>query len=386
MKIKDITPFVVSQDLETPFYFSQWHYASRKICLVKITLEDGTYGWGEGYGPADMIYTGIQFLKPFIIGLNVLENEKIWETMYLRTLDFGRSGIFNAAISAIDVAAWDCKGKVLNLPVSVLLGGVKNEIIHPYATGFYFTDSPTLEHDLIKEAQEYRKQGFKAAKMKVGLGIEKDVYYVNLLKNALGEDVKLMIDSNHAYNYREALELSKRVEHLNIGWFEEPVHPEDLKGYNALRKNTTIPIAGGECEYLKHGFKKLFEEDAVDIAQPDICASGGLTEAKRIATLAQTYHKDIVPHSWGTWIAISAAIHFVANLDKNPGRMFSDVPMIELDRTENPLRDHIIQHSIEVENGEIKVPQLPGLGIDVNEKYLEQYGDDNAKKHLEVWQ
>ncbi|NME67808.1 mandelate racemase/muconate lactonizing enzyme family protein [Flammeovirga aprica] len=386
MKIVDITPYVLSQELETPFYFSQWHYASRKICLVKVTLEDGTYGWGEGYGPADMIKTGIDFLKGFIIGENVLENEKIWQIMYLRTLDFGRSGIFNSAISAIDVACWDCKGKVLQQPVSVLLGGVKNPIIHPYATGFYFTDSPTLEDDLIKEANYYKEQGFRAAKMKVGLGIEKDVYYVNLLKNALGDDVKLMIDSNHAYNYREALELCKRIEHLNIGWFEEPVHPEDFKGYKALRENTHIPIAGGECEYLKHGFKRLFENDSVDIAQPDICATGGLTEVKRIATLAQSYHKDIVPHSWGTWIAISAAIHFVANLDQNPGRMFRNAPMIELDRTENPLRDDVIEHHIEVINGEIKVPELPGLGIEVNQKYLNKYGDNSSKQSLEVWQ
>ncbi|ANQ52364.2 mandelate racemase/muconate lactonizing enzyme family protein [Flammeovirga sp. MY04] len=380
MKIIDIQPYVLSQDLETPFFFSQWHYASRKICLVKITLEDGTYGWGEGYGPADMIKQGIEFFKPFVLGENVLENEKIWQVMYLRSLDFGRSGIFNAAISAIDLAIWDCKGKVLNQPVSVLLGGVKNPVIHPYATGFYFTDSPTLDDDLRKEAEFYKRSGFKAAKMKVGLGLEKDLHYVNLLKEALGDDVKLMIDSNHAYNYREALELAKKIEHLNIGWFEEPVHPEDYNGYKKLKENTTIPIAGGECEYHKHGFKRLFDNDCVDIAQPDIAATGGLTEAKRIAALASAYHKDIVPHSWGTWIAISAAVHFVGNLDKNPGRMYMDAPMIELDRTENPLRDDVTIPSIEVINGEIKVPNTPGLGVDVNEEFLEKYAIDNRKE------
>ncbi|NLR91847.1 mandelate racemase/muconate lactonizing enzyme family protein [Flammeovirga agarivorans] len=385
MKIIDIQPYVLSQDLETPFYFSQWHYASRKICLVKVTLEDGTYGWGEGYGPADMIKTGIDFFKPFVLGENALENEKIWQIMYLRSMDFGRSGIFNAAISAIDIALWDAKGKLLNLPVSVLLGGVKNPVIHPYATGFYFTDSPTLEEDLAKEAKIYKELGFKAAKMKVGLGIEKDVHYVELLKKHLGDDVKLMIDSNHAYNYREALKLCKRIEHLDIGWFEEPVHPEDYKGYSKLRENTTIPIAGGECEYLRHGFKRLFETESVDIAQPDICASGGLTEAKRIAALASSYHKDIVPHSWGTWIAISAAVHFVSNLDQNPGRMFRNAPMIELDRTENPLRDDVTKHSIQVNNGEIQVPTTPGLGVDVNQEFLEKYSIDKNASTEPLW-
>ncbi|AZQ64895.1 mandelate racemase/muconate lactonizing enzyme family protein [Flammeovirga pectinis] len=386
MKIKEIKPYVISQQLEEPFYFSQWEYASRKICLVKITLEDGTYGWGEGYGPADVLKAGIEFFKPFIIGKNALEHEEIWQTMYMRSLDYGRSGVFQAAVSAIDVALWDIKGKVFNQPVSVLLGGVKNPVIHPYATGFYFTQSPTLEADLVKEAKLYKKLGFKAAKMKVGLGIEKDVFYVDLLSKALGPDIKLMIDSNHAYNYREALELCNRLKNYNIGWFEEPVSPEDYNGYKRLRDNTDIPIAGGECEYLKHGFKRLFDADAVDIAQPDICASGGLTEAKRIATLASTYHKDIVPHSWGTWIAISAAVHFVANLDKNPGRMFGEAPMIELDRTENPLRDNVTFSDVKVENGKILIPTTPGLGVDVNQDYLEKYASDNRRKEsVEVW-
>lgn len=373
MKIVDIIPFVIAQDLEVPFYFSQWDYASRKICLVKIILEDGTIGWGEGYGPAEVLKAGVEFFKPHVIGKNVLESEHIWQTMYLRSIDFGRSGALNGALSAIDVGVWDAKGKVLGQPVSVLLGGVKNPIIHPYATGFYFTDSPTLKADLEKEAKLYVEKGFKAAKMKVGLGIEKDVYYVNLLKNILGDDVKLMIDSNHAYNYREAIELSRRLEHLNIGWFEEPVHPDDYEGYKRLRDQTNIPIAGGECEYLKHGFKRLFENDSVDIAQPDICAAGGLTEAKRIATLASVYHKDIVPHSWGTWIAISAAVHFMANIDQNPGRMFRDCPMIELDRTENPLRDDVTKPGFEVLNGEIKPPTAPGLGVEISEEFLEKY-------------
>ncbi|GJM64274.1 mandelate racemase/muconate lactonizing enzyme family protein [Persicobacter diffluens] len=378
MKIVDIQPWVIEQELENPFYFSQWHYASRKICLVKVTLEDGTYGWGEGYGPADVIKAGIEFFKPHILGQNALETETIWQIMYLRSLDFGRSGIFQAAIAAIDVALWDVKGKVLNQPVSVLLGGVKNPVIQPYATGFYFTDAPTMEEDFIKEAELYKQQGFKAAKMKVGLGLEKDVYWVNFLSKALGEDVRLMIDANHGYNYREAYELCRQIEHLNIGWFEEPVAPDDYNGYKKLRENTSIPIAGGECEYLRHGFRRLFENDCVDIAQPDICATGGLTEVKRIATLAQAYHKDIVPHSWGTWIAISAAVHLVGNLDQNPGRMNRECPMIELDRTENPLRDDVVNHSLKFDNGFIPVPDAPGLGVDVNQEFLEKYASNNT--------
>ncbi|NIJ45320.1 D-galactarolactone cycloisomerase [Wenyingzhuangia heitensis] len=380
MIIKEITPYVLTSKLDEPFYFSQWQYDTRKICLVKITLEDGTYGWGEGYGPADVIKAGIEFFRPFIIGKNAIENECIWQEMYLRSLDFGRSGVFQAAVSAIDVALWDLKGKILNQPVSVLLGGVKNPEIHPYATGLYFERVENLEKKLVDEALSYKNEGFKAIKMKVGLGIEQDTHYVKAVREAIGDDIKLMIDANHAYSYKEALELALNVEKYNISWFEEPVSPEDYDGYRKLRLRTSIPIAGGECEYLKHGFKRLFDNDCVDIAQPDICATGGLTEVKRIASLAQTYSKDVVPHTWGTWIAISAAVHLVANLDKNPGRMYSDKPVMELDRTENPLRDEVVKHSLIIKNGVLTVPKNPGLGVDIDEDALKKYSCDANTK------
>ncbi|SDM60062.1 mandelate racemase/muconate lactonizing enzyme family protein [Kriegella aquimaris] len=375
MKIAEIVPYVISHTLDTPFYFSQWEYDTRKICIVKIVLEDGTYGWGEGYGPANVLKAGIDFFKPFLIGKNALEHETLWQEMYRRSIDYARSGVLQAAISAIDVALWDIKGKVFNQPVSVLLGGVKNPIIEPYATGLYFTRGEGQKEKLVEEALLYKSQGFKAVKMKVGLNIEKDIAYVAAVRKAIGPDMRLMIDANHAYSYREALKLSKEIEKYDIGWFEEPVSPEDYEGYRKLRENTSIPISGGECEYLKFGFRRLLENECVDIAQPDICATGGLTEAKRIATLAQTYGKDIVPHSWGTWIAISAAVHFVANLDKNPGRMYNDLPTMELDRTENALRDEVTRHQLKIENGLLYVPDAPGLGVEVSEVALQKYSE-----------
>ncbi|MGJ8733969.1 MAG: mandelate racemase/muconate lactonizing enzyme family protein [Cellulophaga sp.] len=384
MKIKHIEPYVISHELDTPFYFSQWQYNTRKICLVKITLEDGTYGWGEGYGPAGVIKAGIEFFTPFLIEKQAIENEVLWQEMYRRSMDYARSGSLQAALSAIDVALWDIKGKLLNKSVAVLLGGLKNPTIQPYATGLYFTRVDNLEKVLTEEAKLYKSQGFKAIKMKVGLSIEEDVKYVAAIRKAIGNDIRLMIDANHAYSYQEAIELCRRVEKYNISWFEEPVSPEDYDGYRRLRENTTIPIAGGECEYLKFGFKRLLEKECVDIAQPDICASGGLTEAKRIATLAQAFNKDIVPHSWGTWIAISAAAHFVGNLDKNPGRMYNDLPTMELDRSENALRDIVTKCDLTVNNGLLCVPNTPGLGVDVNmdelEKYLDKEIHQNEKR------
>lgn len=373
MKIVKIEPFVVSQTLEEPFHFSQWEYQSRTICLVRVTTDDGTYGWGEGYGPANVVKAGIEFFNQFILGMDALEHEVVWQQMYLRSLDYARRGVLLASLSAIDIALWDIKGKHYQLPVSTLMGGRKTEVIKPYATGLYFSKCNVLKEKLVEEALLYKEQGFKGIKMKVGLGITTDVEYTTAIKKAIGDEVELMIDSNHAYSLKEAIQLCKRLKDVDISWFEEPISPEHYNGYNQLRQNTSIPIAGGECEYLRHGFLQLFQNQSVDIAQPDICAAGGLTEVKRIANMANTFGVEIVPHSWGTGVALHAAMHLISNLDSNPGRMYDSVPWMELDRTENALRDIMVEPLITQENGYLKVPTLPGLGVEVNEEMLEKY-------------
>ncbi|WP_075590518.1 mandelate racemase/muconate lactonizing enzyme family protein [Labilibacter marinus] len=373
MKIKSIEAFVLKDKLEKPFYFSQWSYSDRKICLVKLTTEDGVVGWGEGYGPADVLCAGVKLLSQFVVGMNPLENETIWDVMYRRSLDYARRGILVASISAIDMAVWDAKGKILNVPVHQLLGGKKRDIITPYATGLYFREEKDLTQALADEAVEYKELGYRAVKMKVGMTIEKDIEMVRAVRKAIGDDMELMVDSNHAYNLREAIILSKAIEEYNIGWFEEPVSPEFYDHYAELRKATTIPIAGGECEYLRYGFHQLFKSNAVDIAQPDIAACGGLTEVKKISVLASTYGKEIVPHSWGTYIAISAAMHFISNLENIPGRMFNDNFFMEHDRTDNDLRDRVTIPDFEVKEGKLIVSDKPGLGVEVDEQALLKY-------------
>ena len=203
----------------------------------------------------------------------------------------------------------------MNLPVSVLMGGQHRARIQPYATGLYFAKSDHLAKDLAKEACEYVRQGFKAIKMKVGLSIKTDVAHVKAVREAIGPDIQLMVDANHAYSLREATKLAKLIEPYDIGWFEEPVSPEFYDHYHELRNKTTIPIAGGECEYLRYGFLQLLKKDSVDILQIDICSAGGLTEAKRVAALASSFGVEIVPHTWGTGIAFHTALHFIANLE-----------------------------------------------------------------------
>jgi len=376
MKILSVEPIIVSQKLKEPILFSQWEYQTRTICLVKVTVEGGIYGWGEGYGPANLVKSGIEYFTPFILELNALDHEVIWQQMYLRSLDYARRGVLLAALSAIDIALWDIKGKYFNLPVYSLLGGKKNEFIRPYATGLYFSNGRDSKDKLVEEANSYKEQGFQGIKMKVGLGIAKDTEYVKAVKKAIGDEVELMIDSNHAYSLKEALQLCNRLKDVNISWFEEPVSPEHYSDYRQLRERTNIPISGGECEYLRYGFLQLFEHQSVDIAQPDICAAGGLTEVKRIAAMANTFGVELIPHGWGTGVALHAAIHLIANLDIIPGRMYQSTPWMELDRTENELRDILTMPLIIPENGLLRAPDKPGLGVEIDEKALDKYRID----------
>lgn len=373
MQIKSVESFVLSDKLKESFYFSQWEYSERKICIVKVTTTSGHVGWGEGYGPAAVIKAGVEHLAQFIIGMNPLETETIWSLMYRRTLDYARRGVLVSAISAIDVALWDLKGKILNQPVYMLLGGKMRDKIVPYATGLYFTKCNNLAEKLCDEAKLYVDMGFKAIKMKVGLGINQDIEIVERVRNTIGDKIELMVDSNHAYNLREAVQLTNAIEKYNIGWFEEPISPEFYEQYSELRSKTNIPIAGGECEYLKYGFKTLLESKSVDIIQPDICGTGGLSEAKKIATLASVFGVEVVPHSWGTGIALSAAAHFITNLDHVPGRLNSKSCMMEYDRSENGLREELTVNSIKFEDGVITLGDTPGLGFEVNEDALYKY-------------
>jgi D-galactarolactone cycloisomerase len=373
MKITKVESFIVSHRLNQSFYFSQWHYGERRICLVKITTDSGEYGWGEGYGPADLVKSAIDFYRPLIIDKDPLQQETLWQKMYLRSLDHSRKGIMLSALSAIDIALWDLKGKVLDQPVSILLGGRKRTRVRAYATGMYFSDVENLPATLADEAKLYRDAGFDAIKMKVGLGVKEDVMNVEAVREVLGPDVELMVDANHAFSLREAVQLARKLEPLDISWFEEPMSPDDYTGQGELRQRTSIPIAGGECEYLCCGFLQLFKNRCVDIAQPDVCGAGGITEAKKIMSLAQVFGVELVPHSWGTGIAFSAAMHLMSNWDNVPGRLKEPEPLIEYDRTENLLRDELVKPRFVASEGRIDVPAGPGLGVDVDEAMLAKY-------------
>lgn len=378
MKITSVQSYVLRAKLKEPFRFSQWSYTARATTLVCVETEFGVKGWGEAYGPPEVAKAAIDsFFAPLLLGHDAREREHLWHLMFARSLDYGQKGIMLAAISALDIALWDVCAREANLPLYRFLGGVEQESIPCYATGFYFgcDDMGGLVSAFAREAEQYQAMGFGAMKLKVGLGVRNDLQLIEAVRRSVPSETRVMIDANHAYDPTTAIDLCRRAAKYDLAWFEEPVSPLDLEGYATVRRATEIPIAGGECEYTRFGFASLFRVGAVDYAQPDLCACGGITEALKIATLASLHSVHLTPHAWGTAIGQAAALHFYAARVGNPATLVAETKWIECDLSENPLRNSIVTDPICLSNGAWRIPQSPGLGVDVRPEEFRRFRD-----------
>jgi D-galactarolactone cycloisomerase len=374
MKIAAIRTYTLDAALTQNFGFSQFEYSRRSTMLVEISTDTGIHGWGEAYGPAKPAASAIaDFFAPMLIGRDPGDTEANWHLLFARSIDYGQKGTLLAAISALDIACWDIKARAAGLPLYRMLGAAETVSVPCYATGFYFGGLDPLERKFEREAELYLERGFRAAKMKVGLGVERDAELVAAVRKALGSGIRLMIDANHAYDPPAAMALARRVERHDIFWFEEPVSPLDIEGYLAVKQASTISIAGGECEYTRFGFEPLLRRRAVDYAQPDLCSCGGISEGLKIAALASTYNVHVTPHAWGSSIGQAAALHFYAARPRHPGSLTAEDKMIECDQTENPFRTEIVREAIQFDRGEWFLPQQPGLGVEIDREALSRY-------------
>ena len=375
MKITCIKTHHVRCELKEPFGFSQWFYGQRNVLLVEVITDCGISGWGECYGPADVIQGAVdKFYAPRLLGMDAICTEKLWHYMWRASLDFARSGVMMAAMSGLDMALWDLKGKALNMSVSDLLGGCERQQVPCYATGMYYTDLPENEllESLVKEALEYREQGFKAMKIKVGKNVAFDEKLIVAMRNSLPDTV-LAADSNHAYDLPEAVRIAKVLEQNDYAWFEEPLSPEHTDLFTKLQATTSVPIATGECEQTRFGFKRLIDSLGVQLVQADLGYCGGISEAVKIRALASASGLNMIPHVWGTQLNLAAATHFLATSYHEPGRKEAKELFLEYDRTENPLRDELYKKEVLVENGYAVVPNGPGLGVEIDEAALAQF-------------
>ncbi|HET6237903.1 MAG TPA: mandelate racemase/muconate lactonizing enzyme family protein [Acetobacteraceae bacterium] len=371
MKIVNVRAHVLEATLSQPFAYSRAWYAKRHSLIVEIETDQGLTGWGECYGPARINAGVVRELGALLTGQDALRTEFIWHDLYARFRDHGQKGSILQGLSGIDIALWDLKGKYFQQPVHRLMGGPVRDKVTAYATGLYRREGGDPTSYLAEEAAEYCAQGFGAVKLKVGFGIQDDLHAARAVRAAIGAGTRLMIDANHAYDSVAAIALGRRIEELDIGWFEEPVPPEDIDGHARVRAALTIPIASGECEFTRLGFRALLERQAIDIAQPDTCAAGGLSECKKIADLAYAYGVRYMPHVWGTGIATAAALQLLAVVQPcTPPSLHPEEPMLEFDCTEHPIRAVLLTERIEHESGVVRVPRGPGLGIEVDRQAL----------------
>ena len=373
MKIQDIHVHVLEASLTQPFAYSQAWYDTRAALLVEVVTDDGLVGWGECYGPARLNAAVVEGFRPLLVGADPLATDLIWQALYNGFRDHGQKGLVVQALSGVDIALWDIKGKHFGVPAHRLMGGPVREHVRAYATGLYRRrDGDPLAY-LVEEAEDYAAQGFSAMKLKIGFDHDQDVAVTWAIREAIGPDVGLMIDANHAYDSVAAIRFGRRVEDCDIGWFEEPVPPEDLAGYRAMRSALSIPIAGGEAEFTRFGFRNVLQAEAIDILQPDTCAAGGLSECKKIADMANAFGVRYNPHVWGAGVAIAASLQLLAVLPHNPPSLNPIEPMLEFDQTEHPVRMAVLTEPIRHENGVVAIPGGPGLGIDINREALTQF-------------
>ncbi|MFI3254896.1 MAG: mandelate racemase/muconate lactonizing enzyme family protein [Eubacteriales bacterium] len=378
MTIKDIVVHLINTPLEIPFKFSQGYVYSRSSVIVEVISSDGTSGFGEclchGMQPPQVAQAMIDnCYKPRILGESIYNIEVIWEKLYNISRPFGQQGVAVNALSGVDIALWDLLGKTLNQPISQLLGGRFREEIKPYATGFYREEAKTYPKDGITEAMSYVEMGFKAMKLKCGFGVEHDIEYIKAIREAIGFDIKLMADFNCAYSQNVARKILLETEECKLEFFEELLAPEDMRGYAEIRNLTSSSIAAGENIFGKQNFKEWLNFGALDIYQPDLCSSGGFTELKKVAALAQSYNTPMIPHVWGSGIGLAASLQFVATLPPTPLSDMPVEPMLEYDRSSHPFRTELINGEISMEQGMVKIPNNAGIGVSINRNILEKY-------------
>jgi len=228
-----------------------------------------------------------------------------------------------------------------------------------------------LVEEAVEEAVEYAQDGFRAIKMKIGLGDPAlDLKRVKAVRDAIGPGVKLAVDANHCFTVPQAIQLGRAMEPLDLLWFEEPISPEDHDGYAQVTQALDMAVAGGENDFTRWGFRDIIAKKAMDIVQPDVCAAGGISEMRKIATLASSFGVECVPHAWGSAIGLAATIQFLAALPDQPPALRPMPPMLEFEQTPNPLRDHLAKNPIVQIKGMVAVPDRPGLGIEVDRDVL----------------
>jgi L-alanine-DL-glutamate epimerase-like enolase superfamily enzyme len=342
--------------------------------IVKVTTDAGIVGYGEvdshpmavkGCIEGPFSHTATTGLKHVLIGEDPFRTEYLWQKMYRANIYSGRRGIAIHAMSGIDLALWDVKGKALGLPVWKLLGGGFTTSLRPYASSLFgATPAETGER-----ARRFVGQGFTAVKFgwdPMGQDARTDVALVREARNGLGPDADLMIDAGLVYDAKTAIQRARSFEEFDPFWFEEPLLPDDYEGYAKLSAASPLRIAAGEEESERRSFLQLMDVGKIDVVQVDLTRCGGFTEAVKIASLAADRGLPVVNHGFTTYLNVAAALHFLASVPNTLG-------LLEFVVEEGTTLRHALSEPIRAVDGRVAVPDAPGLGIAVNEEGIERF-------------
>ncbi|MEX2540613.1 MAG: mandelate racemase/muconate lactonizing enzyme family protein [Trueperaceae bacterium] len=371
MKITGVKALSLAAPLSKKLSTSAQTFTEAKSALVRLTTSDGIEGVGEclaRYSPLVWSELVEEVLAPLIVGADPFDVEWIWNRMYRGLGSFsGHSrGILLEAMSGIDIAVWDVMGKSAGMPVHKLLGGSARSSIAAYASSVGVAELAAM----VEDATTLVERGFTAIKVKIGLGAEQDATTIWALRKAVGPTVEIMVDANCAYQYPEAARLARRLEEVPVAWFEEPFSTEDLASYSMLRQNSIVPLAAGEGEFTRFGIKALLDTGAVNVVQPDVARAGGISECHKIAITASLYNASFSPHVGNCGgVAAAASVQLAAAAGNFNTYECSYYP--------HPLRDELllepVGHASQIKNGELPVPDRPGLGVELNEEVVERY-------------
>lgn len=385
MKITRITSHVLGYDLPETLGYSQQYYTKRTAHLVEVETDEGITGWGECFGAGNIALAnkGIvqQVIQPMVLGMDPLDRDVIWHKVYNLMRDHGQKGMPLQSLSGVDIALWDIAGKVAGLPLYKMIGGAHRDKIDVYGYGMMLrTESvDSLVARFTDEAAAIKGMGFKATKMKIGLGPRDDVRLIEAVRRGVGDDYRFMIDANHAYTTHDAFYMGRAMEEFDPYWFEEPVAPEDLDGYRELRQGLRVNISGGEAEFNRWGWRALLESRGLDIAQPEVCALGGISEYLRVLALCHAHFTPVVNHVWGSAVAVATNMHLLAAMPPLPGGLHPWEPMLEFDTTHNSFRDDLlttpldIQGQVAANNGTVALPMGPGIGVTPDRDFVRKF-------------
>lgn len=392
MRITEVKSHVLQYDLPEELGYSQQYYAKRSAHLVEVETDEGVTGWGECFGPGNIALAnkGIveKVIQPMILGADPLDRDVIWHKVYNLMRDHGQKGMPLQSLSGVDIALWDIAGKVAGLPIHKLIGGAHRDKVQVYGYGYGYgmmlrrEDAASLAARFAEEAAQIKGMGFVATKMKVGLGPKDDVKLAQAVRKGVGDDFQFMVDANHCYTTSDAFYVGRALEELDAYWFEEPVAPEDKDGYRELRAGLKVNISGGEAEFNRWGWREILENRGLDIAQPEVCALGGISEYLRVLALCHAHFTPVINHVWGSAVAVVANLQLLAAMPPLPGGLHPSEPMLEFDTTDNKFRDQLLTDPLDIQGqvaqsgGWAAIPRGPGLGIELDRDFIRHHEID----------